>query len=136
MMLVIGLLAHQPPALPSVWDRVYTAAQAERGRAVYDTRCGRCHGADLRGVNGSALAGDAFMLHWEGRTIERLFRKIRDTMPPEAAGALMEREALDKLQRYVANLEAKSIPRKLQVEYRAQTWQPRDRGDKNSTRGI
>jgi cytochrome c5 len=85
----------QPPVTTSVWDGVYTSAQAERGRAVYDTRCGRCHGGDLGGVNGSSLAGEGFMLHWEGRTIERLFRKIHETMPPEGAGTLTEREAVD-----------------------------------------
>ena len=87
----------QPAGAPSVWDRVYTAAQAERGKTVYETRCGRCHGGDLRGVSGSPLAGEGFLLHWEGRTVDRLFRKISDTMPPDAAGTLAERDALDTI---------------------------------------
>src|SRR5437763_14356935 len=85
----------QPAGAPSVWDRVYTAAQAERGKTVYETRCGRCHGGDLRGVSGSPLAGEGFLLHWEGRTVDRLFRKISDTMPPDAAGTLSGRDAID-----------------------------------------
>ena len=92
---LIAVLALQPAATPSVWDGVYTAAQAERGRTVYEARCSRCHGSDLRGVNGSSLAGDAFMLHWEGRTVERLVRRIHDTMPPDAAGSLTDRDAVD-----------------------------------------
>src|SRR5204863_8122966 len=87
----------QPAGAPSVWDRVYTAAQAERGKTVYERRCGRCHGGDLRGVSGSPRAGEGFLLHWEGRTVDRLFRKISDTMPPDAAGAQAERDALDTI---------------------------------------
>jgi S-disulfanyl-L-cysteine oxidoreductase SoxD len=85
----------QTPPATSVWDGVYTAAQAERGRAVYDMRCARCHATDLRGVNGSSLAGEGFLLHWEGRTVERLVRKIRETMPPEGAGTMTDRETVD-----------------------------------------
>jgi S-disulfanyl-L-cysteine oxidoreductase SoxD len=95
IMLLLAPLAFQSPAAASVWDGVYTAAQAERGRAVYEGRCSRCHGNDLRGVNGSSLAGEAFMLHWEARTLERLFRRIHETMPPDSAGTMTEREALD-----------------------------------------
>jgi cytochrome c5 len=94
MVLLVALLALQPPTT-SVRDGVYTAAQAERGRAVYDARCSRCHANDLRGVNGSSLAGEAFMRHWEGRTVERLFRKIHETMPPEGAATLTETETID-----------------------------------------
>ena len=95
MMLLIALLALQSAVTTSVWDGVYTAAQAERGRAVYEARCARCHATDLRGVSGSSLAGEAFMRHWEGRTVERLFRKIHETMPPEGAGILTETETVD-----------------------------------------
>jgi cytochrome c5 len=95
MMLLIALAALQPPHPTSVWDGVYTAAQAERGSAVYEMRCRRCHAGDQHGVNGSSLAGEAFMLHWEGRTIDRLVRRIRDTMPPDAAGTMTETDAVD-----------------------------------------
>ena len=95
MLLFIALLAVQPPDTASVWDSVYTAGQAERGGAVYETRCRRCHAGDQHGVNGSSLAGEAFMLHWEGRTIDRLVRRIRDTMPPDAADTMTETDAVD-----------------------------------------
>jgi len=95
MLLFIALLAVQPPDTASVWDGVYTAGQAERGGAVYETRCRRCHAGDQQGVNGSSLAGEAFMLHWEGRTIDRLVRRIRDTMPPDAPGTMTEADAVD-----------------------------------------
>ena len=33
----------------SVWDGVYTAAQAQRGAPLYEKDCAECHGADLTG---------------------------------------------------------------------------------------
>jgi mono/diheme cytochrome c family protein len=93
--LLIGIVILQPADTASVWDGVYTAAQAERGAAVYEARCSRCHASDLRGVNGSSLAGDGFLLHWEGRSVERLFRRIHETMPPDGAGTMTDPEALD-----------------------------------------
>jgi len=90
--IVLVSLAQQP--IP-IWDGVYSAAQAERGRAVYEARCSRCHGNDLNGVNGSALAGEGFVRHWEGRSVERLFRKIRDTMPPDGDRTITDGEKLD-----------------------------------------
>jgi len=85
----------QPPGSRTVWDGVYTAAQAERGKLVYDARCSRCHAGDLRGVRGAALAGDGFMLHWDAHSVGRLFRLISDTMPPDAAATLTENERID-----------------------------------------
>ncbi|HVL67732.1 MAG TPA: cytochrome c [Vicinamibacterales bacterium] len=73
--------AAQSPA-PRIWQGVYTAAQAERGKSVYDTSCVRCHGADLAGTTAPPLKGERFMSTWGGETVSRLFDKIRDTMPP------------------------------------------------------
>src|ERR1700677_4631375 len=33
----------------SVWDGVYTAEQADRGKALYGKQCASCHGAGLDG---------------------------------------------------------------------------------------
>ena len=67
---------------PRIWQGVYTSAQAERGRAVFGTACLRCHGEDLGGTTAPALKGERFESSWGGGTIEDLFVKIRDTMPP------------------------------------------------------
>jgi mono/diheme cytochrome c family protein len=90
---IVLIAAAQPPL--SVWDGMYSTAQAQRGRAVYEMHCSRCHGNDLNGVSGSALEGDGFMRHWEGRTVERLFRKIRDTMPPQGGDTIADGDKLD-----------------------------------------
>lgn len=66
---------------PQIWSGVFTAAQAERGRAVVQNHCSECHQEDLSGGEGPALAGPTFMLKWETHSVERLFHKIRDTMP-------------------------------------------------------
>ena len=78
-----------------IWTGVYTAAQADRGKAVYEHRCSRCHAEDLNGVGAAPLAGQRFMDTWEGRTIERLFRRIRDTMPPDAAAIVDDDDKRD-----------------------------------------
>jgi cytochrome c5 len=67
----------------SIWRGVYTAAQAERGKAVYARHCSRCHGEDLGGRRDYPLSGERFMDRWEAHTLEHLFVLIRDSMPPD-----------------------------------------------------
>jgi Cytochrome C oxidase, cbb3-type, subunit III len=74
---------------------VYTAAQAERGGAAYLRNCSRCHRTDLSGDEGLTLNGELyqtlgpslkgtrFFADWGHGSANRLFRKIRDTMPPD-----------------------------------------------------
>jgi S-disulfanyl-L-cysteine oxidoreductase SoxD len=66
-----------------VWDGVFTMAQAGRGKdALLQNGCNGCHGAELDGARGPALKGDRFITDWENGSINRLFLKIRETMPP------------------------------------------------------
>jgi hypothetical protein len=67
---------------------VYTTAQAERGKSVYEGACIRCHGSDLGGTTAPPLKGDRFLANWGGETVGRLFEKIRDTMPPNFSTTL------------------------------------------------
>jgi len=92
--LALAGAAAQAPA-PRIWDGVYTDAQAERGRAVFMTACVRCHGADLTGTTAPPLTGDRFMANWGGESVERLFLKIRDTMPPNFGTVLDDATKLD-----------------------------------------
>jgi mono/diheme cytochrome c family protein len=73
----------------SVWDGVYTTAQATRGKPQYEANCGRCHGADLSGGTGQPLKGE-FMRFWEGYSLNSLFSRIKYTMPSGAAGSLSD----------------------------------------------
>jgi len=64
----------------SIWDGVYTAAQAERGKANFlSGRCGGCHQLDLSGDRGPTLKGDSFLSHWENGPVNSLFTKISET---------------------------------------------------------
>lgn len=80
---------------PRIWQGVYTAAQADRGKATYATTCLRCHNPDLSGDRGPALKGERFMTTWGGGSVTRLFEKIRDTMPPFATSTLDDTTKLD-----------------------------------------
>jgi mono/diheme cytochrome c family protein len=66
-----------------IWDGVFTTAQADRGKAaLLQNGCNGCHGAELAGERGPSLKGDRFLAAWENGSVNRLFGKIRDTMPP------------------------------------------------------
>jgi cytochrome c553 len=80
-----------------VWDGVFTAAQAERGRAAAaQGRCTGCHGPELGGTERApALKGPAFLANWEDGSVNRLFTKIRDGMPPGNTDQLAPGPKLD-----------------------------------------
>ena len=67
----------------TIWNQVYTSAQAERGREIYVSRCAFCHGWDLDGGdNGEpGLRGGYFFARWGNQTLGDLFRKMSTTMP-------------------------------------------------------
>lgn len=82
----------------SVWEGVYTAAQARRGEALYTTHCGGCHGAALTGLEAApALVGDTFNATWEGAPLADLFERIRATMPQTRPGSLTRTQNADVL---------------------------------------
>ena len=76
--------AHAQTNQPAkIWDGVFTVAQAERGKsALQQNGCNGCHGAELEGARGPSLKGDRFITVWENGGLDKLFSKIRDTMPP------------------------------------------------------
>lgn len=95
------------PTATTVWDGVYSTAQAERGGFVYTRYCQRCHGADLSGpgVMGGgipgqspapALAGSEFNYRWHELTISELAQRVR-SMPPGNPAALSRLDATDVL---------------------------------------
>src|SRR5262249_49956387 len=75
---------------------VFTAAQAQSGRAVYDKICSACHGLDFEGSGDApALAGGTFMLKWRPKMVSELFGLILQTMPPTAPNSFGEAAALN-----------------------------------------
>src|SRR4051812_24555611 len=74
---------------PSIWDGVYSEAQAARGAALYQTQCASCHGDKLQGKGPTPpLAGPDFTMNWEGMTVGDLFDKIHASMPADKPGSL------------------------------------------------
>jgi len=74
---------------------IYTAAQAESGRALYARTCSGCHGADFAGSGDApALTGGTFMLKWRPKMVSELFGEILQNMPPANPGSLGEAAAL------------------------------------------
>jgi hypothetical protein len=98
IMLVVGLAVAPALAFVSgratsrlaartVWDSVYTAAQAGRGETAYAKTCARCHGASLGGGDESpALTGGNFLGNWNGLPLSDLQTRIKTTMPSDSVG--------------------------------------------------
>lgn len=81
-----------------IWNGVYTATQAARGKARFEESCSNCHNSDLNGsVRGPALHGDRFFKDWENTSANVLFVKLRDTMPATYPDAVSEEVKLDIL---------------------------------------
>jgi quinoprotein glucose dehydrogenase len=93
---LISIMAATAPSrgaddVTSVWQGVYTKAQAERGRASYFAACSSCHGAQLQGdTDAPDLAGKAFLNRWNERSVGALFSFVESQMPvgrPRSLGA-------------------------------------------------
>jgi S-disulfanyl-L-cysteine oxidoreductase SoxD len=82
----------------SVWDGVYTEAQAKRGEALYRQSCSTCHGDALLGREmASPLTGPAFNSNWNGVMLGDLMERMRLTMPQTSPGSLSRQENADVL---------------------------------------
>ncbi len=101
----------------------YTEEQATRGQALYQDYCASCHGTDYQPDDfAPGLTGAAFDWRWKDRTVFDLYETIRTTMPPDAAGSLDSRTAIDivaallKANAFAAGpTELRSVPEALQV---------------------
>jgi mono/diheme cytochrome c family protein len=78
----------------TVWQGVYTEAQAARGQSEYATHCASCHREDLGGYN-SILKGPRFMHNYRESSLNVLFDKTKTTMPRGAAGTLSDKAYVD-----------------------------------------
>jgi len=78
---------------PTVWDAIYSPAQADRGQALYTKACASCHKANLvsRGQTPS-LSGAGFLEKWDGQTLGDLFEKMQTSMPADHPGSLSREE--------------------------------------------
>jgi mono/diheme cytochrome c family protein len=73
----------------TVWDGIYTAAQAERGRSAYMQSCASCHADDLRGRSTApSLIEESFLFLWSDMSVGDLFERTRMLMPSDRPGTL------------------------------------------------
>jgi mono/diheme cytochrome c family protein len=80
----------------TVWDGVYSDAQATRGRELYSAKCQSCHGPDLNGgETAPALVGISFQSNWNGLSAADLSERIRVSMPLGAEGSLSRQQVSD-----------------------------------------
>lgn len=86
----------------SIWDGVYSEAQARRGEYLYPGPCGKCHGVKLDGApedpdmfSTKPIAGSKFLRDWDGRSLGTLFEYLRVTMPANNPGFLSDGEYAD-----------------------------------------
>jgi mono/diheme cytochrome c family protein len=78
--------AQAKPSGRTVWDGIYTDAQAERATATFSSTCSRCH--TLTADGNRPLSGDKF---WEGytqKTVADLLAFVTKNMPNGQGGTL------------------------------------------------
>jgi quinoprotein glucose dehydrogenase len=80
----------------TVWDGVYTDAQAKRGEKVYADKCVSCHTDSLLGDGtATALTGTGFAANWDGVSLAELVERTRNTMPDDDPGTLSRQQVAD-----------------------------------------
>jgi mono/diheme cytochrome c family protein len=73
----------------TIWDGVFSDAQATRGQGAYARACATCHAEDLLGAgNAPALVGEPFLGRFDRATTDDVVQVIRQTMPQEAPDSL------------------------------------------------
>jgi alcohol dehydrogenase (cytochrome c) len=90
----VALLASGTSPLPQPQQPasggLFTAAQAARGKAVYEGACAACHGTTLSGGAAPPLTGRRFEAGWSHPkvTLDDMLFIQRTTMPPRDSGAV------------------------------------------------
>jgi mono/diheme cytochrome c family protein len=74
------------PAGPTVWDGVYTDAQAERATTIFGASCSNCHTLGAQGNR--PLSGDKFWQSYTQKTVGDLLTFVRTSMPNASPGSL------------------------------------------------
>jgi mono/diheme cytochrome c family protein len=83
-----GSAIHGQTSNKTVWDGVFSTAQAERGRGLYADNCSECHGIALQGGEQKALKGRQFWADWQETTVDYLLERVSKNMPYSEDGVL------------------------------------------------
>jgi cytochrome c len=82
----------------TVWDGVYTTAQATRGKAIYSAECQKCHGENLGGGFDAAEQVPALKREDFGltrRDLNNLYGFVLESMPRNEPGNLSAGNTVD-----------------------------------------
>ena len=83
---IVGAAAQAPTKTTN--DKVYTAAQAERGNKTFSDKCTACH-------EPSRFSGDTFHESWDDKPLKELWDIASGTMPEDNPGSLKQQEYAD-----------------------------------------
>jgi mono/diheme cytochrome c family protein len=86
----IGIAVAAQAPTKTTNDGVYTAAQALRGKTVFESKCTGCH-------EPSRFMGDTFYEAWNGKPMKELWDIASGTMPEDNPGSLKQQEYGDIL---------------------------------------
>ena len=71
----------------TIWNNVFTQAQADHGKSIYTLKCQTCHGPTGRGGPGTPpVTGAALNTKWADATLLDLWNFAHMNMPPGAKG--------------------------------------------------
>lgn len=113
------------PAGPvrTIWDGVFTQDQADRGKAIFASPCGVCHGSRLNGAPDDQdmrpappLARANFLRVWDGRSLGMLYSYTRMTMPQSNPAFLPEEDYIAMIAHMLATTGAPAGPEPLPVD--------------------
>lgn len=110
---------------------VYTAAQAERGRDLYQESCQSCHNQNMQGSSPfPPITGQSFYSNWSDQTIGQLQQYIKDNMPLGSAGSLSNQAYADIMAYWLSRHGYKAGDQPLSVDPTDSPDLPiEDRGD-------
>lgn len=93
----VALLASgaQAQTARSIWDGVYSEAQAQHGETLYRQNCAFCHGQNLSGTFEIAPLMGRFMPYWSGTTLDVLMDYVNTAMPLGRMGAVSRADDAD-----------------------------------------
>ena len=82
---------------PNTLDGIYTSAQAQRGRLVFENICSECH------TTGDWQDG-LFLTRWEGVSVYRFWHYIYERMPEDRPPYWLAREQVTDALTYILQL--------------------------------
>ncbi|MBA3884555.1 MAG: cytochrome c [Acidobacteria bacterium] len=93
-----GVVAQGSVAQKTTNDGLYTQAQADGAKALYNKVCVDCHPftvAAKKKPKDLPLGEDPFFEEWEGRSVRELISIIALTMPNDGSAVISDQEATD-----------------------------------------